>query len=515
MAKTKPTPSPSVPNPRYLRRIPSPAIVAQDAVRRFPRWALLLLCALYVVAGFIGREPWKSADLAGFGLLFEVIGTSDSAWVVARVAAAALLALTLVTTWYATYYLARRDAAQPVPFAFGGEAKPTDYARAVADGAILALIACLGLAQLSHETTPALLQMALVGLVFFGLSCFRYHPLESACALLLAVPSLYFVLKTAIKLDDAPWFALTTWRHAAHMLVWFAWPAWALALLALAKWRRHWLCSHPSSHIVIPFSFVVIHLLGLPVVMQQDRWFLSALPALACLAAFALPTLRRNMKSLIDLFTLLFFSGCALVIWTVWLAMQTGVPPQAAANVARLAPLFTPSLSMTALALALASTGVWVWLVTWRLGKHRPAIWMSMVLPAGGAALCWLLLMSLWLPLLDHARSYKPLMSNLGVILKNAESTNPPLTAFQLTARGCIQTHALSSAQNAALRYYLDRQLIDANRGATCNWLIADASAKSNLPEYVTLQDWQLMTTLRRPTDDNEDWLIYRRLGND
>jgi hypothetical protein len=79
------------------------------------------------------------------------------------------------------------------------------------------------------------------------------------------------------------------------------------------------------------------------------------------------------------------------------------------------------------------------------------------------------------------------------------------------SAQSCIQTHDLSSAQLAALRYYLDRPLTEANRGTACDWLIAESSGQSNLPEYVTLADWQLVTTLRRPTDDNEDWLIYRR----
>jgi hypothetical protein len=39
---------------------PSPAIVAQDAVRRLPRWALLLLCLAYVVPGYVGRDPWRT-----------------------------------------------------------------------------------------------------------------------------------------------------------------------------------------------------------------------------------------------------------------------------------------------------------------------------------------------------------------------------------------------------------------------------------------------------------------------
>src|SRR6218665_1982897 len=72
---------------------------------------------------------------------------------------AAVLVVTLLATWYGTYYLARSPGAQPVAFAFGGEANPPDYARAMADGALLALIACLGLAQLSHEMSSHLAQL--------------------------------------------------------------------------------------------------------------------------------------------------------------------------------------------------------------------------------------------------------------------------------------------------------------------------------------------------------------------
>ena len=39
----------------------------------------------------------------------------------------------------------------------------------------------------------------------------------------------------------------------------------------------------------------------------------------------------------------------------------------------------------------LAGTLAWLWLVRWRTGRHRHALWKSLVLPAGGVALCWLL----------------------------------------------------------------------------------------------------------------------------
>ena len=50
----------------------TPAIVAQSAVRRLPRLALLLLCAAYVIPGLIGREPWRGADMATFGYMLNM-----------------------------------------------------------------------------------------------------------------------------------------------------------------------------------------------------------------------------------------------------------------------------------------------------------------------------------------------------------------------------------------------------------------------------------------------------------
>ena len=93
----------------------------------------------------------------------------------ARIPFVSLLILAMLGTWYATYYLARSPLAQPVAFAFGGEALPSDYARAVADGGLLALIACLGLAQLSHETSPALAQLGCAALFYYGMAALPYR----------------------------------------------------------------------------------------------------------------------------------------------------------------------------------------------------------------------------------------------------------------------------------------------------------------------------------------------------
>jgi len=558
---------------------PTPAIVTQSAARRLPRLALLLLCIAYVVPGFVGREPWKNADITTFGYMVELaqgradwmhptlmgmapefdallpywLGawamTAAPAWMApdfaARLPFIALLALTFVGMWYAIYHLARSPAAQPVPFAFGGEAHPTDYARAMADAGLLALIACLGLAQLSHETTPSLAQLGFTSLAFYGFAALPHRPVLPAVSLvagllglaLSGAPSmglLFAVGGLLINLDarePAPpgdtgpsrrnqatiaiaataalaFVAMATeawhWRlggaprdlrSVARLLVWFTWPAWPLALWTLWRWRRQM----RSRHVALPAWFALVALGSALLTPMSDRSLLLALPALAALAAFALPTFRRSVSALIDWFTLLFFSGCALVIWVIWVSMQTGVPAKPAANVAKLAPGFEPSFSVVPFLAALLGTVAWVWLVRWRTSRNRDAIWKSLVLPAGGAALGWLLVMTLWLPVLDYARSLTPVVGGVRKLIDRP---------------GCVEVVGLDRPQLAALRYHGGFELRPAPSQDRCPWLVVTQELEQAMPLAIDRRAWQRVGSVRRPTDAHDNLLVYRRRAN-
>ncbi|MFT7324734.1 MAG: 4-amino-4-deoxy-L-arabinose transferase-like glycosyltransferase [Rhodoferax sp.] len=561
----------------------TPAIVAQGAVKRLPRLALILFCMAYVLPGFIGRVPWKSADMTAFGYMAELArgGTSWltpqlmgflpdggallpywlGAWAIqlapagiaadlaARTPFILLLTLTLFAIWYGTYSLARSPEAQPVSFAFGGEARPADYARALADGGLLAFIACLGLAQLSHETTPALAQLCFTALSFYAFAALLQHKVLPTIAAVLGLtglalsgaPTLAILLgagsaiihlldrstakefawrktwragglvmltlavaglawqldlwRWRIELPHANWLE---WRNLGRLLLWFTWPTWPLALWTVWRWRHQlfrW--SPPSLHLALPLWFTAVALGATFTTTAADRSLLLALPALAALAAFALPTLERSVAALIDWFTLVFFSGCAFIIWVIWIAMQTGVPQQPAANVAKLAPGFEHSFSAPSFVIAISATLAWTWLVKWRVGRHRAAIWKTLVLPAGGAALCWLLLMTLWLPLLDFARSYAPLVRRSMVIMQQQPS--------------CVEVHGLSAGQIAAFQFHGKLLMQRAERSASCPWLIVDRDALPSLPNIVDMRQWARPSNMRHPSDRDEDLLIYQR----
>lgn len=473
----------------------------------------------------------------------------------ARLPFIGLLCLTLTATWYGVYALARTPAAQPVTFAFGGEARPADYARAIADGGLLALLACLGLARLSHEATPALAQLSFSTLLFFALANLPRKRIGAWVSAAIAIvglalsgaPTLAMILGIGgaiiMALDthkpsalrarsvDVAWvlliclataalvsaLGLWRWRVASshvfevksmtRLLLWFTWPAWPLALWTLWRWRYQLKQLGANPHLALPLWFVTVAIGTTWLSGLSDRALLLGLPAMATLAAFALPTLRRSVSAFVDWFTLVFFSAGALIIWVVWTSMQTGMPAQPAINVARLAPGFTPVFSAVALACALLASLVWASLVKWRAGRHRSAIWKSMALPAGGATLCWLLVMTLWLPLLDFARSYEPLVLKVRGMMGDTT---------------CVQYYGLTRAQGAAFEFHGKLKLLPANHSTSasadqpnqCEWLIVDTQAVGTLKKDVDLSAWQLHATVRRPSDNNEDIVLYKRTAH-
>ncbi len=547
---------------------PKPALVTERSARRLPRLPLLLLCAAYLLPGLFGRDPWRNADLAAFGQMVAIaqgrtswlaptlggmpadnallphwLGavfiSAGSGWMAPELAArlpfVLLLALTLALVWYTTFHLALTEAAQPVPFAFGGEAPPVDYARAIADGAILALMATLGLLQLGHETTPELAQLFAASLLLYGLAAAPSHTGRARLAVVAALPLLAGSGAPAIALAAgvagagvcfasrlpqvrafAWWvvagvaaaaalgWVLGTWHWrvadwsrvdgagVARQWLWFLWPAWPLALWTLWRWRRQLSYRHLSVPLVLAGAGGLANL----AMGGSDRALMLALPGFAVLAAFALPTLKRGTTAAIDWFSMCFFSLCAITIWVIYTSLQTGVPAQPAINVLRLAPGFEQPFSLPELLLALLGTAAWIWLLRWRTGRHREALWKSLVLPAGGVALCWLLLMTLWLPLLDYWRSPRPFVQRL---------------AAQVPPGACIAAPGLAMSTVAALEHF-GRWRVDARPDAEtgpCTVLLRVARPRA-LP--ADPPGWQRTAEVRRPTDRNEVTLVYMRL---
>lgn len=566
---------------------PSPALVTAHAARRLPRWVPWVLIAAYVLPGFLGRDPWRTDDLAAFAVMIDMrdggpwwqpqvlgeaaqtlawlpywLGALAMRWLplpaelAARIPFALLLTATLASTWYGTYRLARQPAAQPLTLAFGGEAQPADYARALADGALLALVATLGLAMLTHEAAPAAAQLAFATLLGHGVvlglvsstslsaprsvaaaqglwwvgawglalsgapvlmlaiaaagltwggrtGAIQRHPVATAAAVVGAGAAATTALWLAAAnpggeaLWTPRWVSWTqpqTWSGLGRLLAWFLWPAALFALWTLWRWRGRWL----EPHIGWPATMVGIVVVATLANNGDDRTLLLALPALATLAAFALPTLRRSVTALIDWFAVLFFTGAAAIIWIIWIAMQTGVPSKPAANVARLVPGFEATLDWRLWLPAAVATAVWFGLVGWRLGRHKPALWKGLVLSASGITLNWLLLMTLWLPLLNYGMGQAPISQRIAALQPDTP---------------CVVVHGLNAAQIAGLQHHGPLTVRRPGQAGTdrCRLLVSAPGAYPTLPNAVKLSEWQLRTEMPRLRENREKWLVFER----
>lgn len=540
---------------------PTPAIVSQREVKRLPRLALLLMCAAYILPGVFGRNPWRPNDVIAFGfmdalaqghtswLMPELMGNTPTGglipyWIgaffikllpfldaptAARIPFALLLAAIFGLTWYACYYLARTGPAQPIAFAFGGEARPNDYARAIADGALLALMATLGLLLPGHETTPELVQMGFVTFFFFSLAVSPYHPWRSWLCTLVALPGLALsgapIMGIALGVVGAvmcanseyekarkcaPFFILgiflsmalawltDSWSNISiriesparllldflENVVWFTWPTWPFMLWALWRWRYLWQRRHISGPLVI----VVISFLGYFFTDGNKSYLLYALPAMAVLAAFAMPTFKRGMSALIDWFALSIFTLIMLASWFYWYAMVTGSPATPAAKVLRLVPGYEPHFQLFPFLIAALATLVWLWLVRWRTGKHPHALWKGMVLSAGGVTLCWLMLMTIGLNVMDYARSLQPWTQKIEQVILATEKP------------ACLSTLNLSTTQIAAWSWAPGIPLRPESEN--CPYLIVNAPSNAFIPQ-VNLQRWVMDNNgiIFRPSD--------------
>jgi len=542
----------------------TPAIVAERGAQRLPRLALLLLCAAYLLPGLFGRDPWRNADLTAFGFMASIAeghapwwqpaiagipapGGPLPYWIgalaikalpfldpafAARLPYALALVGVMVLVWYSAFHLACTEAAQPVAFAFGGEAQAVDYARALADGALLALIATLGLLQLGHETTPELLQLLAITLFLYGFAVAPFLASKARVALLVALPALAASGAPAVAITLAglglllctrsryeqvrgllPWllvagilsalsaFAFDAWawrvsfkpewasaRQALTLLAWFCWPAWPLALWTLWRWRSHW----QRRHIFLPLVTTLVPAVTCLLMDGSDRALLLALPALAVLAAFALPTLKRSIGAAIDWFAVFAFSAGALFIWLYYVSMQTGWPAQPLANLRKLAVGFEPRFSLLALLAAVAASAAWMALVRWRTARHRHALWKTLVLSAGGVALGWLLTLTLMLPPIDYARSNNALVGRLRAHL--------PANA------NCVAAPDQPLATLAALEF-IGRWKVESTQTlaqTACQYAVQ--AGESAVPD-----GWEALALVHRPSDRVSSWTVLRR----
>lgn len=580
-------------------------LVTGPQAGKLPRWALFLLCVLYVVPGFLGRDPWRPDDAVGFGIAYTMLGGGLQDWLApnvlgaptadqgplpyliaagltrvaqavspalqavhpalvvdphftVRLTAMAGVALMLAFVWHAMYRLARRPGVLPAD-PLGAGASPTDFARAIADSALLIVLATFGLVARLHETaghaamvtwvamylfamalalerprrggalaglamaacvsteSPAVALALLVGLLVLPRLSQPYElvrgPLWRTALPVFAAASLAWPAAAALFGSDPTLLQLGDWAtlhltsmglpdpegltYAARYMPWYYWPAWPLAVWALLRWRGQY--DRPA--LALPLSTAIpLLLVALAASDPGEGWLLPATVPLALLAAIGLPTLKRAVVSLIDWFAVSLFSLFGIAIWAYWLAFLTGWPPRMAQSVSQLTPGYLAEWSPVDMTLALAASAAWLLLVQWRISRRPPMIWRAVVLSSGGLCLAWFLLMTIWLPVFNERNTYRGVAHAL---------------AMQIGGdTGCVQTRALGLAERASLGYFArlrySRDVGHTTEPACAFLLVQDHGSAANLQPPPAEPGWQLLWQGRRRPNSDERFRLYR-----
>jgi 4-amino-4-deoxy-L-arabinose transferase-like glycosyltransferase len=571
-----------------------PVRLPASATRALPRLALFALCFLYILPGLFGRDPWKTDDAAGFGIMWTMAHGSLADWLwpnivglpmadkgpltfwigalciklfgwllgdamAARVATVGFFLLGSLSVWYATFLLGRRSEAQPLKLAFGGQPEAKDYGRTLADGALLIYLGSLGLLLHSHETSTEALQVSLVAAALYAsarlidLPSWRTALSLGATLGLLALTRGWIVpagvllsllvlaawqhrglLKLLVCMTlPAALIVTGSWPLLANLMqpfgssptplwldwnlaqiaapsldslkyffkygIWFTWPAWPFAGWAVYAWRQQ----KNALHIALPLSFVAVFvLLALINPNHVEGILLPLLPPLAMLAAFGLPTMKRGAINAVDWFSVMTLSTCAAFIWIGWIAKQTGWPAQLARNAFRLAPGFKPEFNLLAVIVAACATAGWIAVVQWRLSRQPSVLWRAVVLSSAGVILCWLLLMTLWLPWINYGKSYAGVAQQIALKLPRSSE--------------CVDTN-IGPSQRASFAYFGQVNFSRFADGPCDFLLLQDSNQKRNdatlFKPYNGSAGWKMLWEGRRPSDRDERFRLYRRSG--
>jgi 4-amino-4-deoxy-L-arabinose transferase-like glycosyltransferase len=191
--------------------------------------------------------------------------------------------------------------------------------------------------------------------------------------------------------------------HAYYILnlVWIAWPVVLPAVWALWHFRRSWR-DHPAYQLPL-VSFLIIF--GVLSASTTNR-VLYALPLLLPVTLLAVPgvhALPERAKHIGNRAGFLFYALIALVLWSGWLVMMTGVPTGLAAKLHAFQPDYIPSVDWPLFCAASLYTVAWLVLAA-KTASSADGIALTWTL---GAVLAWALIMTLWLPALNSGSGYR------------------------------------------------------------------------------------------------------------
>ena len=275
------------------------------------------------------------------------------------------------------------------------------------------------------------------------------------------------------------------------ILIWYAWPALPLALWSLWRYRAQLLIK-PRFQLILVFFGCSLVLLGAGA-DNKDINALTLLLPLVAIGAGSVDHLKRGAASALNWFGISLFALAGSLIWLGWVAMVLGYPAKLKERMQFLSGADNANLDIISLTLAIIITSIWIFTCVRARQSNRAAVtnW------AVGMTFGWGLLMTLWLPWIDNAKSYLPVFNSL-------QKSVPMSTT-------CINTLNVGQSQSLLLHYYTNFQLefIGSLQSSNCDfYLIQD---ERGLARMQPSDEWKLVWQGKRAADRKESFRLYQR----
>ena len=545
-------------SPRSLAGAPSPAL-------RFPLAGAVVfaLCAVYLLPGLLGHDPWKSEDAIGLGILHAMLesdrlltlelagepyyGAGPLYFWVAAIAAKLTSAI-----------LPTHDGARLASLCGVGAALYFTrltarelYGKTAGDLSLLALMGSLGLLIHARETAPETLALAGLAIAYYGiaiawkkatkaglvfgvglavtfLSKGLAHTLPPAIAALLLIP---FALARAQSTTTRGYIrAIGIGAVIAILIV----GAWFVAVhLAHPDYLYEWLAAQWESVANIPQLVVSESYLKTLAWSAWPIWPLTLWAAWAYRRMLGNPGFAVPLIAALVSITLLIFSDVARELDALALLVPLAIPAGAVAMQLRrgAANALAWFSVMTAALLAIALWVMWVAMMTGfpaklaaNVAKLEPGFIAQfeplMFAAAVGLSCAWG-----WFVAraeLSTLRALPTWMAGLALTWGLAMTLWLSWVDYGKTYRivaqgaqaalasqdGCVASRGLGTVQRAVFHYHakLQTERVEVNRGHSCKWLLVQGRPEPDM----LAPGWTLIWEGARPRD-RERYRLYAR----
>ncbi len=517
---------------------------------------LVVLCCIWIFLGLIGHQPWRSNESTSISIIKSMLAGEHLMDPIAvgetTIKNPPLYYLSAATLSKAlSPILNTHDAARLVSgfwmtltLLITGMIGRELWGIGMGRQATFIMLSSIGLIATAHLLMPEVSALTGSAMAFYGLALAKRRPLRASVLLgagigisflstgiITAAISLvsaimlpivfkawrsksYAIVLGLAAITLAPWLLLwpaLIWHlspshlndwwltqtqlsqfnylNVIRTLSWFAWPALPIAVWGMWRFRSS-LLFKPKFQLIITFFVISFLMIGLQA-KNSEVTMLTLLIPLVSMASGSAETLKRGAAGALNWFGLVLFGLMGLLIWLGWIAIMTGYPTKLSSRMHILSGLSEAHINIPALMIALFASFIWAITVNAKR-SNRAAVtdW------AVGITMAWTLLMALWLPMIDSAKSYQGVMLSLQKALP--------------AKHGCINSLDFGQPQQALLDYYTDLRVIPLENDAKPNCSLYLVQEGRNHRDVNLGEGWKLIWQGKRTADRHEKFRLYQ-----